>query len=199
MDISVMTQRISSSRKARLARRLHSPALMHARLICTLAIATALSLPVFGNPQKAQAQERPGESSPTDSGRFEIREHGGGFVRLDRQTGELSYCTIGNSGLACRVAAEEREAYQQALAEIEERVARLEEQSAGNDGGATGTTQSKRQDRFVPDAAPPSDPETGAAERELDRAMNLAERAMQRFFAVIREWQKELGGEGSQQ
>jgi hypothetical protein len=149
-----------------------------------------------------QAQEIAAEGSPTASGRFEIREHGGGFVRLDRQTGELSYCTIGNSGLACRVAAEEREAYQQALAEIEERLARLEEQSAGNDGGVTGTTRSKRQDRFVPDAAPPSDPETGpetgAAERELDRAMNLAERAMQRFFAVIREWQQDLGGEGSQ-
>ncbi len=194
-----MTPRISSSRRTRLSQWRHSSAPLPTRLICTLAIATALSLPVFGIPQKAQAQEIAAEGNPTASGRFEIREHGGGFVRLDRQNGELSYCTIGESGLACRVAAEEREAYQQALAEIEERLARLEEQSAGKDGGVTGTTQSKRQDRFVPDAAPPSDPETGAAERELDRAMNLAERAMQRFFAVIREWQRDLGGEGSQQ
>jgi hypothetical protein len=164
-----------------------------------LALAASFSLLFACACRTAQAQETAVDGNQPATGRFEIREHGDGFVRLDRQTGELSYCTVGESGLACRVAAEEREAYQQALAEIEERLARLEEQSAGNDGGVTGTTQSKRQDRFVPDAAPPSDPETGAAERELDRAMNLAERAMQRFFAVIREWQRDLGGEGSQQ
>jgi hypothetical protein len=202
-DISVMTPRISSSRRTRLARRRHLSVAMPARLICTLAIATALSLPVFGIPQMVQAQETAVDGNQPATGRFEIREHGVGFVRLDRQTGELSYCTIGESGLACRIAAEEREAYQQALAEFEERLARLEKQSTGNDSGVTGTTRSKRQDRFVPDAAPPSDPETGpdtgTAERELDRAMNLAERAMQRFFAVIREWQRDLGGEGSPQ
>ena len=176
--------------------------LLPARL-AILALAALFSLPVANACRTAQAQETAVDGNQPATGRFDIREHGGGFVRLDRQTGELSYCTIGESGLACRVAAEEREAYQQALAEFEERLARLEKQSTGNDGSATGTTQSKRQDRFVPDVAPPSDPETGpetgTAERELDRAMNLAERAMQRFFAVIREWQRDLGGEGSQQ
>jgi hypothetical protein len=147
----------------------------------------------------AHAQEKPAETAPVSSGRFEIREHGGGFVRLDRETGALSYCTIGESGLACRVAAEEREAYQQALADIEERLSRLEGQSAGDRGSDTGTTRSKRQDRVVPEGTPPATPEGGDAERELDQAMNLAERAMKRFFDVIREWQRELGAEVGQQ
>jgi hypothetical protein len=147
----------------------------------------------------AQEQEVSRETAAASSGRFEIREHGDGFVRLDRQTGELSYCTIGESGLACRVAAEEREAYQQALADFEERLSRLEGQPGVGAGSEIGTTGSKRQDRLAPQENPPAGPEGGDGERELDQAMNLAERAMKRFFDVIREWQRELGSEGGQQ
>jgi hypothetical protein len=197
-DLSAMLQRTKGHHPARHSLR---PELL-ARLPA-IAMTAALAFLAAGACPIAHAQEGSLDPAPASSGRFEILEHGGGFVRLDRQTGELSYCTIGESGLACRVAAEEREAYQKALSEFEERLSRLEGQSGaeagGDTGGDTGTTSSKRQDRFVPEGSPPDGTEGGDAERELDQAMNLAERAMKRFFDVIREWQRELGTEGGQQ
>jgi hypothetical protein len=123
-----------------------------------------------------------------------MQPHGNDFVRLDRQTGEISLCSVSQTGFACRVAAEEREAYQRALADLEGRITALE-QKAGEEAGA-GVTSSKRMDRVVPGDDRQVEDETGPeAEtmRELDTAMNMAERAMRRFFDVIREWRSELG------
>jgi hypothetical protein len=133
--------------------------------------------------------------------RFEMQPRGDDFVRLDRQTGEVSLCRVSESGFACRVAADEREAYQQALAELEGRIAALERQAASGTGDGAGVTSSKRGDRVVPgedrEVGRGGGPEAETM-RELDTAMNLAERAMRRFFDVIREWRSELGAQPSQ-
>lgn len=52
-------------------------------------------------------------SLATSNARYTLERSGDGFVRLDRVTGEVSYCRIeGAAGLVCRLAADERAAYQ---------------------------------------------------------------------------------------
>ncbi|MFI0844268.1 hypothetical protein [Mesorhizobium sp. IMUNJ 23232] len=65
--------------------------------------------------------------------RYVLEKSGDGFVRMDRRTGEMSTCTQDGASLVCKLAADERTAYQdeidrlqQDMKALDERVARLE-------------------------------------------------------------------------
>jgi hypothetical protein len=131
------------------------------------------------------------EIKPDDPIRYELRQEGSGFVRLDKRTGAMSYCTADGRNLSCRVSAEEREAYENELALLRDRIAEIEKRLDGTEGAATNL---KRQDRIArePETKGP-EPELQKrnqleqTEQEFNRALDLATRAMRRFFDVIRE------------
>jgi len=65
--------------------------------------------------------------------RYVLEKSGDGFVRMDRQTGEMSNCTAEGEALVCKLAADERTAYQdeidrllQSLEALDKRVVKLE-------------------------------------------------------------------------
>lgn len=124
--------------------------------------ASVLALPIAA---AAYAQE-PGSS------RYTLERTGNGFVRLDTRTGEMSICTEKTGQLVCRLAADERRAFEESLSDLSARVEALENRL---------------------DALAPAEQDSGIPdEAELDRALNAMEKMMRRFFGMVEELEKEF-------
>jgi len=89
----------------------------------------------------------------------------GGFVRLDTTTGEVSLCREQDGQIVCRMAADERAAFEKELDLLTKRVEALEK------GGATALSDAK--------PALPTD-------EEIDRTMSIMEKMMQRFMGIVK-------------
>ncbi|MGJ8572313.1 MAG: hypothetical protein ACSHXI_16605 [Hoeflea sp.] len=106
--------------------------------------------------------------------RYAMEKTENGFVRLDTQTGEMSICTQKAGQLVCRLAADERRAFEEALSDLSSRVESLENRL---------------------DAVAPSEDSTGIPdEAELDRALGAMEKMMRRFFGMVEELQRDFDG-----
>jgi hypothetical protein len=103
-----------------------------------------------------------------DATRFQLERSGDHFVRLDRQTGAMSLCEEKDGALVCRMAADERAAYEGELDRLSERVTALENKSIVN-------------------KALPSD-------AEIDRSIGIMERWMRSFMGIVKEFQSEDRG-----
>ncbi len=96
-----------------------------------------------------------------DNGRYVMERTEEGYVRMDTATGEMSICTEKSGQLVCKLAADERAAFQDALDRLEDRVSRLEDKA-----GRT--------------LAVPS-------EEEFDEGLDRMERFFRRFLGIIEE------------
>ncbi|MFK0331045.1 hypothetical protein ACIQUB_07965 [Rhizobium sp. NPDC090275] len=103
-----------------------------------------------------------------DASRFQLERSGDHFVRLDRQTGAMSLCEEKDGALVCRMAADERAAYESELDRLSDRVTALENKSVIN-------------------KALPSD-------AEIDRSIGIMERWMRSFMGIVKEFQSEDQG-----
>ncbi|MGF0537492.1 hypothetical protein ACQQ2Q_05810 [Agrobacterium sp. ES01] len=106
-------------------------------------------------------------------GRFALERIDNGLVRLDTRTGAMSLCQEKDGNLICRMAADERAAYEEQLDMLEDRVAALE---AGKPG-ANSRRSSANKDL-------PSD-------EEVDRSIGIMERFMRSFFGIVKEFEGE--------
>ncbi|KRB58873.1 hypothetical protein ASE04_04025 [Rhizobium sp. Root708] len=104
-------------------------------------------------------------AAETDTSRFQLERSGDHFVRLDKQTGAMSLCEEKDGTLVCRMAADERAAYEQELDRLSGRVTALENKSIVN-------------------KALPSD-------AEIDRSIGIMERWMRSFMGIVKEFQSE--------
>ncbi|WP_028746819.1 hypothetical protein [Rhizobium mesoamericanum] len=104
-------------------------------------------------------------AAETDSSRFQLERSGDHFVRLDKQTGAMSLCGEKDGALVCRMAADERAAYEQELDRLSDRVTALENKTIVN-------------------KALPSD-------AEIDRSISIMERWMRSFMGIVKEFQSE--------
>ncbi|XAZ23973.1 hypothetical protein LVY75_12140 [Sinorhizobium sp. B11] len=100
-----------------------------------------------------------------DTARFQLERSGDHFVRLDRQTGAMSLCTEKDGALVCRMAADERAAYEDELDRLADRVSALERNSGAR-------------------PALPTD-------AEVDRSIGIMERMMRSFMGIVREFRAE--------
>ncbi|EJZ22382.1 hypothetical protein NE852_02985 [Rhizobium sp. Pop5] len=100
-----------------------------------------------------------------DASRFQLERSGDHFVRLDRQTGAMSICQDKDGALVCRMAADERAAYEDELDRLSQRVTKLEQ------GGLV--------QRALPSDA------------EIDRSISIMERMMKSFMGMVKEFQSE--------
>ncbi|WP_111561654.1 hypothetical protein [Rhizobium sp.] len=103
-----------------------------------------------------------------DASRFQLERSGDHLVRLDRQTGAMSLCEEKDGALVCRMAADERAAYESELDRLSDRVTALENKSIVN-------------------KALPSD-------AEIDRSIGIMERWMRSFMGIVKEFQSEDQG-----
>jgi hypothetical protein len=91
--------------------------------------------------------------------RYEMTPSGGGVIRLDKETGAVSFCVEENGSVSCRLGADERAA-------LENEIARLRRENAELSAAAKGAV------------APPDD--------QLERALTLTERFFRRFLKLFK-------------
>jgi uncharacterized small protein (DUF1192 family) len=80
------------------------------------------------------------QAEPVSDDRFQIEKSGDTYIRLDRQTGAISTCTLSGSELDCRSSADERAALQ---AEIDRLSAEVEQLKAGTPDATAGASLSQ--------------------------------------------------------
>lgn len=127
------------------------------------AIVTALTLLLMSQASLAQ--------NATDSARFQLERTSNGFIRLDKQTGDVSFCREEPTGLTCRLAADERKAFEQELDALDTRVTQLEQKKPSASGL-------------------PSD-------EEVEKSLSIMERFFSRFMDIIGERRDEQSYEPS--
>lgn len=72
----------------------------------------------------------PAIGAPPAAERYTLQQVDGGFVRLDRTTGAMSLCRVESAaGLVCRLATDDRVAYEAQLSALQSELARLKEQA----------------------------------------------------------------------
>ena len=103
-----------------------------------------------------------------DASRFQLERSGDHLVRLDRQTGAMSLCEEKDGALVCRMAADERAAYESELDRLSDRVTALENKSVVN--------------------------KTLPSDAEIDRSIGIMERWMRSFMGIVKEFQSEDQG-----
>ncbi len=101
--------------------------------------------------------------------RFVVIERDDTLIRVDTETGRVSFCNNENSKPVCKVAADEREAWMSEVDNLELRIGELQKQ-----------VESLRK------------PSSGKDDKELDKALESAETMMRRFFSVMKELKKDL-------
>ncbi|MCI5078238.1 hypothetical protein [Oricola sp.] len=104
------------------------------------------------------------QPAAADAGRYVMETTEDGYVRMDTATGEMSICAEKNGQLICKLAADERAAFQDALDRLEERVSRLEDKAARS-------------------LAVPS-------EEEFDRGLDNMEQFFRRFLGIVEEFDR---------
>ncbi len=102
-------------------------------------------------------------------GRYTMQKSETGFARLDTETGEVDLCREKNGELVCRMAADERAAFERELDLLTKRVEALEK-SVGRGAAAS-----------KPDL--PTD-------EEIDRTMSIMERVMRKFMEIVKEFEQ---------
>jgi hypothetical protein len=107
-----------------------------------------------------------------DAARFDLQRSGDHFVRLDRQTGAMSICEDKQGNLVCRMAADERTAYDDELDRLSDRVTALEKTVASNNGKSTLPTDA-----------------------DVDRSIGIMERMMRSFMGMAKEFRDQDGND----
>ncbi|MEM0899829.1 MAG: hypothetical protein AAGI92_07755 [Pseudomonadota bacterium] len=118
------------------------------KLTTVLALAGALTT-------TASAQEK----------RYTIERTDDGYVRLDTETGQMSVCEFSGDQLICKMAADDRAAYDANISDLEDRVAALEQRIG--EGGTSSDLPS---------------------EDEFEQTMNYMERFMRRFMGIVEDF-----------
>lgn len=137
--------------------------------------------------------------------RYRFNASGDGFVRLDSQTGEVSYCAPRTAGWACQPAADERAALEAEIARLADANVALKRELAMRQALPPPPSPG-------PDAAPPETPKTAPnpapdalpkgyrvpeggmrlpTNEDIDRAMAYAGKVWKRLFDILNDIQKD--------
>ncbi len=152
-------------------------------IAAVIAVSTAFSV------SQLNAQNTTNDTEKSNS-RFQLEREGDGFVRIDRKTGETSYCRRVNSSLICKLAIEEREGFHDEIASLQSQLGSAKEKL-----DAIGEKDPDRPHADIPDPKTHDDAgsERDKIERELDQALEITKFTVRKLFGLVKELQKEYG------
>jgi hypothetical protein len=132
--------------------------------LALLSLAAALAAPT-AHAQTAAPPQALEATAPID--RFSMTPSDGGFLRLDKQSGAVSFCTVEAGASTCRAGVDERAALEKEIAELRRENAELKasREAAGNQSGASPLPR----------------------EEEFERALNFVERFFRRMVRIFKE------------
>src|SRR5208283_3111497 len=138
------------------------------RAACRTQLALSLAAALAAPASLAQTTVPPQLTEPPAAiERFSMTPAEGGFLRLDKQTGAVSFCTVEAGAAACRAGPDERAALEKEIAQLRRENAELK------DGRDVSRSQSS------------ASPLPG--EEEFERALSFAERFIRRIVRVFKE------------
>ncbi len=114
-------------------------------------------------PLAAHAEEPPSIIAP-EGDRFTLQQTEGGFLRMNKDTGAVSYCSVKDGVSVCRLAADERAGFEAEIERLRAENSRLKAASASPPKSAT-----------VPN------------EEEFERALSFTERFLRRIMRLFKE------------
>ena len=121
-------------------------------------LAAAAPLALFAMPALAQ-----------DDARYQMEKTADGYVRLDKQTGDMSICKEQSGQMICRSAADDRASLSDQIMQLEGRLAKLEAKVAsGERSGVSGNS------------GLPTD-------EEFEKTMGYMEKFFRRFMGVVKD------------
>lgn len=114
-------------------------------------------------PLPAHAEAPPSIVAP-EGDRFTLAPTEGGFLRMNKDTGAVSYCSVKDGVSVCRLGADERAA-------LEAEIARLRAEN----------------DRLKSAGVAPQRPSTLPSEQEFEKALSFTERFLRRIMRLFKE------------
>jgi hypothetical protein len=156
-----------------------------------LALALLTSSCLMVGPASAQLV-----TDPLDGDRYLIVEVDDGILRIDRQSGDISECQETRNGWICRLAADDRLAYEAEINRLDAEVERLEEEllavRQSLQADEQGLSSVPDDGRGQPSARERLDLPT---DEELDAVMDTAEEVMRRFFDMVQGLREDIEAE----
>ncbi|WP_186397093.1 hypothetical protein [Stappia sp. TSB10GB4] len=151
-------------------------------------IAFCLAFGFAVSPLVALAQS--GDRPDVDPDRYVLSPAGDSFLRLDRQSGRIAQCLKREEGWRCVLVPDAQIVLEQEIARLSDEVAslRTENRRLAEKAGEPALEEGK------PRAAPGGSGRhalTPEEEQEIDRAMDFTERAMRRFFGLMKTLREE--------
>jgi flagellar motility protein MotE (MotC chaperone) len=112
--------------------------------------------------------------------RYVLEKSGEDFVRMDRKTGEMSTCVQDGASLVCKLAADERTAYQDEIDRLQQELKSLDERVAKLENSLTSRLES-----------------TLPSEEEFQKGLGYMERFLRSFRDTVQDFDKEPTNQGS--
>ncbi|ODT32315.1 MAG: hypothetical protein ABS35_02230 [Kaistia sp. SCN 65-12] len=113
-----------------------------------------------------------------DVSRYRLEKTADGYVRMDTETGAMSKCTEQEGQLVCRMAADERAAFQDEADRLQASIRALDERVGRLENSLSARLESK-----LP------------SEEEFNRTMGYMERFFRSFLGIVKDLDKDLDGE----
>lgn len=120
-------------------------------------------------PFAARAEDTPVIIAP-EKDRFTLQPADGGFLRMNKDTGTVSFCSVKEGVSVCRLGADERAALEAEIERLRTENARLKSASAA-----------------------PRKPSTLPDEQEFEKALSFTERFLRRIMRLFKE-ETQTGG-----
>jgi hypothetical protein len=112
--------------------------------------------------------------------RYRLEKSADGYVRMDTQTGAMSICEERSGQLVCRMAADERAAFQDEIDRLQGSVEALDGRVAKLENSVTARLES-----------------TLPSEEEFNKTMSYMERFLRGFMGIVKDMDKDSGGDGA--
>ena len=111
--------------------------------------------------------------------RYVLEKSGDGFVRMDRKTGEMSTCAQDGASLVCKLAADERTAYQDEIDRLQQDMKALDERVVKLENSLTAKLES-----------------TLPSEEEFQKGLGYMERFLRSFRDTVQDLDKQPMNQG---
>ena len=156
----------------------------------TRAAAFIVAAALTGSVASAQDIPMPGDERPAAEAagqRFRFSPVTDGVLRLDTQTGEVSFCSARQVGWACQAAPDDRAALDTEIARLQSQVDALSKEVAGLRAASAAVPR-------PPETVPPSkNGELKLPNRaDLERAKAFIDDAWRRLVEMLEQWRKDM-------
>lgn len=111
-----------------------------------------------------------------DDVRYQIEKTDDGYVRLDKQTGEMSICKEQTGQLVCRAAADDRSALSDQIGKLDERLAMIENKLSAIEKSGLSSGNGMPTDE------------------EFEKTMGYMEKFFRRFMGVVKDLNEDENG-----